>query len=187
MSLVYDNHYASLQQKLLRHQVCRGRGGSALRITEIRLAIAWRYRRQMPLVYTLVTPIQYWRHYWPRIEAVVKYEELRYILALFPPKGAKSQRRATLLEEMTRRTRHMESNPRLYAYIRLDCHDQDARLFGQDPAIVQSNSEWLTGCWAFDRYATWLNIRYREVLAVDARGRQGNNPKSLAGICLHWQ
>jgi hypothetical protein len=168
MSLCYDNHYQSLQQKLFRHQVCRGRGGSALRITEIRLAIAWNYRRELPLKGIPVTPIAYWRLYWPRIESAVKYEELRYTLALFPPKGTKSQRRATLLEELTRRTRHMESNPRLYAYIRLDRHDQDARLFGQDPAIAQSNSEWLASCWAFDRYVTWLNIRYREVLAVDA-------------------
>jgi hypothetical protein len=170
MSLIYDNHYKSLQQKLLRHQIRRGRGGSAIKISEIRLAIAWRYRRELPLEDPTVTPTRYWRLYWPRIEAVVKYEELRYTLTLFPPKGTKAQRRATLLEEMGRRTRHVRANPMLYTYIRLDRHDRDARLFGGDPAIAQANSEWLASCWAFDRYDTWLNTRYAGVLLVNAAG-----------------
>lgn len=168
MSLIYDRHYDALQERLIRFQINRGRGGSALRISEIRLAIAWRYRRQLPLEDVTVTPTQYWRRYWPRIESVVKYEELRYTLALCPPRGSKAEQHAALLEETARRQRHIQTNPRLYTYIRLGRTDRDTTLFGEDLAVARTNGEWIAALRAFDRYVTWLGTRYPGALLVDS-------------------
>jgi hypothetical protein len=160
MSLIYDLHFEALQKRLNIIQVTRGKGGTTLPISEIQLAIAWRARRQLPLHDPTVSMTDYWRRFFPRIEAEVKYRELRYTFALSPPKGTRAQRRTAFIEESARRKRHIEGNPILYTYIRMDRHDKDAALFGRDPAIAKANSEWLAGLWAFDRYQTWLSVRY---------------------------
>jgi RteC protein len=172
MSTIYDQHYQLLKEKLSRYQPSRGRGHSAATVFEIRLGLAWRFLQELPLDDPSVGMAAYYRHYYPRIQSEVTYNELCYTLALTLPKGPKPQVRAMVVEEHYRIDRHIGSNPRLYAYIRLGRHDQDANLFGQDLQTAQHNSDWLAALWAFDRYKTYLNERYPWVVAVHAQEDQ---------------
>jgi hypothetical protein len=158
LSAAYDQHYDKMIRALDAHYEGPVRLTAAT--AEIRLGIAWRYRQQLPLPGVTVGVIDYWRHCFPRIDAEVRFQELRYTLALFPPKGASAVVRKAVLQEHARRDRHIDSNPRLYTYLRLDRHDQDDTLFGQDPALALSNSQWLATLWAFDRYKDYLHRRY---------------------------
>jgi hypothetical protein len=158
MSTIYDAHYAALQHDLALFP--DGRGRAAAKLAEIRLAVAWRYRRQLPLAEPAVTTIQYWRWFWPRIEGEVKYQELRYTLSLQPPKGRATTVHKTVLEEAGRRARHIALNPKLYKYILQGRRDQDRTLFDGDPATAYGHAEWLAALWAFERYETFLRTRY---------------------------
>jgi hypothetical protein len=84
-TLSYHEHFEALQKDLQEWPDHPGRGG--LRVVEARLAIAWLYRLQLPLDPADPATAAYWRWQWPRFECVVKYQELRYTLALCPPKG----------------------------------------------------------------------------------------------------
>jgi hypothetical protein len=165
MSTIYDAHYKALQQDLALFP--DGRGRASAKLAEIRLAVAWRYRRQLPIKDPTVTTIPYWRWFWPRIESEVKYQELRYTLSLRPPKGKASTVHNAVLEEAGRRARHIALNPRLYKYILQGRRDQDRSLFDGNPATAYSHSKWLAALWAFERYDTFLRTRYPDSFSHD--------------------
>lgn len=137
-----------------------GCGRASAKLAEIRLAVAWRYRRQLPLADPAVTTIQYWRWFWPRVESEVKYQELRYTLSLKPPKGRASTVHNAVLEEAGRRARHIALNQSLYRYILQGRGDRDRTFFDTDAATAHALSEWLAALWAFERYDAYLRSRY---------------------------
>lgn len=178
MSTIYDAHYADLQHDLALFP--DGRGRAAAKLAEIRLAVAWRYRRQLPLKDPAVTTIPYWRWFWPRIESEVKYQELRYTLSLRPPKGRASTVHKAILEEAGRRARHIALNSKLYKYILQGRRDRDQLLFEAEPATAHSHSEWLAALWAFERYETFLRTRYPDSFSHDV-----STQRQLAGGNIH--
>jgi hypothetical protein len=174
VTLNYHEHFEALQKDLQEWPDHPGRGG--LRVVEARLAIAWRYRLTLPLDRADLTTVWYWRWQWPRFECVVKYQELRYTLALCPPKGTAEEQRAVILEESCRRLRHIELNPGLFAYIQSGRTNRDFRLFGRNPTTAHLNSEWLAGLWAFDRYERYLEGRFPRFTPGYRPGRAALGP-----------
>jgi hypothetical protein len=154
----YEDLYEQLQAELGQRYHQRGR--TAARNAETRLAIAWRYRHRLPLENVTVSPVTYWRWHWPRFESEVKYQEMRYTLGLFPPKGSREEMRRIILEERTRRVHHIQSDPELFSYLRNGRIDLDSELFTIEPAIAVKNSEWIAGLWAFDRYELFIEGRF---------------------------
>jgi hypothetical protein len=158
MSAIYDAHFEAMQESLRK---CREGGRrSIIAVGEMRLAIAWRYRLQLPLEDPSISPVTYWRWQWPLFECEVKYQELRYTLALCPPRGTAEEQRALVLEESCRRIRHIELKPGLFGYIQSGRANRDFQLFGNSAVAAHRNSEWLAGLWAFDRYDRFLEARF---------------------------
>jgi hypothetical protein len=158
MSAIYDAHYEAMQADLRKCHF--GRRRSTITVAEMRMAIAWRYRLQLPLADSTISPITYWRWHWPRFDSEVKYQELRYTLSCYPPKGPAAEIRATILEEQVRRLRHIEINPALFGYVESGRIDRDLELFARDQGTTHASSEWIAGLWAFDRYDRYLEARF---------------------------
>jgi hypothetical protein len=154
----YDDLYRQMQTELTQRD--RHRGRSASRDAERRLAIAWRHRHLLPLENVAVLPVTYWRWHWPRFESEVKYQELRYTLGLFPPRGTREEKLRIILEERSRRVHHIRSNLELFTYLRNGRIDLDGELFTRDPAIAAKNSDWIAALWAFDRYELYIEERF---------------------------
>ena len=53
----------------------------------MRLAIAWRYRLQLPLEDASISPVTYWRLQWPLFECEVKYQEPQFTPGSIPTEG----------------------------------------------------------------------------------------------------
>jgi hypothetical protein len=154
----YDELYDEMQAVLEKRSHVRGRG--AVQRAEIRLGIAWRYRNRLPLENIPVLPVTYWRWHWPRFESEVQYQELRYMLALYPPTGRAEEKRRALQEERVRRSRHIETDPKLFQYCRNGRFDMDGELFGSNPVVALANSEWIAKLWAFERYDYFIEGRF---------------------------
>jgi hypothetical protein len=154
----YDELYGEMQTELEQGSHVRGRG--AVRRAEIRLGIAWRYRNRLPLGNVPVLPVTYWRWHWPRFESEVQYQEMRYTLALCPPRGRAEEMRRAFQEERARRRQHIETNQKLFRYCCNGRIDLDGELFGGDPEVALSNSEWIAKLWAFERYDYFIEGRF---------------------------
>jgi hypothetical protein len=170
MSTIYDAHFKALHHDLALFP--DGRGRAAAKLAEVRLAVAWRYRRQLPLKDPAVTTIPYCRWFWPRIESEVKYQELRYTLSLRPPKGKASTVHNAVLEEAGRRARHIALNPSLYKYILQARRDRDRLLFDGDPAKAHTYSEGLAACYYALKFSPTEPLHERQDFLLRELGRR---------------